>query len=246
MRSLKGYMFFDLIILAIIGCLLEGLGSKCCGDIFTAAPTITLSFLILFIAIARWNQWGLIIIPFLALANKIGGEKIGFSFIAAVYDWKLYLSTVIGMLTMGFNVIIFKKCSSKKISSDMAHLFLLLAFDYLLYVTVQWASYRLLTSGNLLEGGVKIFEYYKYGDDGSAELIKTNLCGFGENGFVFNIFGFIVAVIGCLVLRSQAVISNVREKLIDDKRNAELDRINTENFTINEDVSDEKSSEKSI
>lgn len=246
MRSLKGYMVFDLIVLTIIGCLLEGFGAKCCGDIFTSAPTITLSFLILYIAIARWNLWGLVIVPFLALANKIGGGMINFSFIKAVYDWKLYISVILGMLTMGANVIIFKRYSSKRISSEIATLVGILVLDYLLYTVVQWTSYRLLTSGDLLEGGVKIFEYIKYNKDGTSNWVKTNIYGFGEGGFVYNLFAFISAMIGCIVLRSQAVISNVKEKLIDDRRNAELNRINTENFTINEAISDEQSSENSI
>ena len=112
--------------------------------------------------------------------------------------------------------------------------------SYVVYCSIQFLSYRLICSGTLTHSGLNIFDYTN--KDG---VLKTvNLCTLGEGGFAFNLIGLIIFVVGILILRSQGVVCNVKNKLIDDKKNAELNRINTENFTVEEAGSDDESSEK--
>ena len=119
----------------------------------------------------------------------------------------------------------------------------IMILSYLVYCTVQFVVYRLICSGTLAHSGMKVFEY-NHIDDGILTIKSVNLYRIGEGGFTFNLVGMIVAIVGAIILRSQGVICNVKDKLIDDKKNAELNRINTENFTIEEACSDEESSEK--
>ena len=94
--SIKKYMFVDLLLLVSIGFILELLVVKFSGLVLYAAPSVTIALLIAFIAVARWNLWGLLICPLLALATLIGGQKIELSYIAAVYDYKMYISILFG------------------------------------------------------------------------------------------------------------------------------------------------------
>jgi hypothetical protein len=52
-----------------------------------------------------------------------------------------------------------------------------------------------------------------------------NLASYVQFGFVDNLFGLAVGVVGSLVLRSQGALNNAIDKLIDDKkqRKAELE-----------------------
>ena len=240
MRTLKSYMFFDLLILTVIGCIIEFIVTKACGAALTAAPTTVISMLIVVVALARWNGWGVLVIPFLCLANMYGGRLMNISYLAAAYDWKLYLSSVIGLTALSYNLILFKKYTAKKLFNMNLSAIIFILTSYVVYCSIQFLSYRLICSGTLTHSGLNIFDYTN--KDG---VLKTvNLCTLGEGGFAFNLIGLIIFVVGILILRSQGVVCNVKNKLIDDKKNAELNRINTENFTVEEAGSDDESSEK--
>ena len=67
------------------------------------------------------------------------------------------------------------------------------------------------------------------------------------NGFIYNLFGLAIGIIGSLVLRAQGAFSNVAEKLLEDKRLAEEIRKNDEEFSIpdlDEDEEKENNSEE--
>ena len=114
-NSVKKYMFVDLLLLASIGFILELLVVKFSGLVLYAAPSVTIALLIVFIAVARWNLWGLLICPLLALATLIGGQKIELSYIAAVYDYKMYISILFGYCGLALNVIFFKKFTTNRV-----------------------------------------------------------------------------------------------------------------------------------
>ena len=104
----------------------------------------------------------------------------------------------------------------------------LVLLDYILFSIIQFISYRLLTcNGDLLHRGQIL-----------NSLGEDKICGYIEGGMLYNLFGLTIAVIGLLILRSQGAVSNVKQKLIDDKKNAELDRIDM-NFRIKELLVDE-------
>ena len=94
-NSVKKYMIVDLVMLAVIGFILEFLCVKFSGTVLYAAPSVTIALLIAFIAVTRWNLWGLLICPVLALATLGGGSQIEISYMSAVYDYKLYISMII-------------------------------------------------------------------------------------------------------------------------------------------------------
>lgn len=244
-NSLKKYMVVDLLILIIIGCLIDFFGIKFGGIVLASAPMTIISLLITIIAVTRWNLWGLLVCPFLALFTILGGSNIEVGYLRATYDWHLGVSLLIGHLSIGFNVIFYKKIGTKKVIGSPYVIFLIL-LDYILFCTLQFITYRLLTSGTLLHSG--LYEYtYTYVNQNKETITETkNICKFGEAGFVTNLFGLAVAILGVYVSRSQGILCNVKQKFIDDRENAKLMK-EDENFRIDDSVEvskDESSNEK--
>lgn len=220
-------MIIDLIMLSIIGFVLEMLLIRFLpGLVLPGTAFVFTSLLVLFMAVTRWNLWGLFIIPIICLAPMIGGIWMDSQKLRDIYsfqyDWPLYVSMVIGYLSLGINVLFYKKNTKKIISSPLKMIGLLI-LDYIMFTIIQFIAYRLLSNGgNILHRGQLL---NSFGDD----YICQNI----ENGGLYNLFGLTIAIIGSLVLRSQGAIVNVKQKLIDDKRNAELDRIDMD-FRIEE------------
>lgn len=226
-------MVMDLLILTIIGCILEFLAVRLGSTVFNGCITAGFSLLITFIAVTRWNLYGLIVCPFLALATFLGGRQIAeLSFLRETYDWKLALATGIGLCTMGVNVIFYKKIGTSNVINSLGFIGLFF-LDYLLFTFIQFVFYRLLTSPDFIHVGERYFEIVITNEEGISETVRKNLCQLGEGGIIYNIFGLCVLIIGSYVLRSQGVICNAVQRLIDDKKNAELDRID-KNFSIQE------------
>lgn len=210
--------------------------------VLSAAPTFTFSLLIMYVAVARWNLLGLLLAPVLAAANYLGGRYNDILYLGATYDWKLYLSTAIGLMSVGLNVIFFKKFKTKKVVNQTWAAIGLILLDYVVFCLLQFVSYRLLTSGSLMKRGYVEYVYTLYNqEDGGTKTQIMNLCYYGELSSIYNTFGLAVAIIGVMVLRSQGVINNVVDKLIEDKEIAEQNRIDEQTFSIEEVEEDEKS-----
>ncbi|MCR5349995.1 MAG: hypothetical protein K6E20_03285 [Acholeplasmatales bacterium] len=230
-------MIFDLATLLIVGFILEIICVKFGTTVFFGTPFMCITFLITFIAVVRWNLWGLMIVPLLALATIIGGRWSELPYLAHVYDYKAYISIVLGLSTIGINSIFFIKFGTDKITVSFLKIVGLLLLDYVTFTIIQFISYRLMTSHSLLESGKIIYEYTNKND-----VTKSyNLCNYGENGFVYNLFALIAGIVGTLVLRSQGVVCNAKQKSVEDRKNAELDRLDRENFTIEDAVNTDES-----
>ena len=197
-------------------------------------PTITISFLITIIAIIRWNLWGLIIVPLLALATTLGGSFADYGQFRAFYQFgsaynncglAIFISTICGLLTIGLDVILFKKMGTKKVVKNPFILVGMVLVNYAIFNFIQFIVYRLITAGGDLFNQAQVIYSGTEGD--------FNLAIWAENGFIRNLLALAIAVVGILVLRSQGVATNVRDKLIDDKINAELDA-KDRNFRIEE------------
>ncbi|MGM9969891.1 MAG: hypothetical protein ACI35S_05790 [Anaeroplasma sp.] len=221
-------------MLSVIGFILEFLCTRYGSLVLNATPFTYVSLLIVFVAIVRWKLWGLTIVPIVVFANFLAGQKVELPYLAAVYDWKFYLSAVIGIATIGINVLFFRKDTNKVINSVPSTIGVI-AIDYVLINVVQLIVYRLLTSGNIFEVGENMVKY-------SADKM-VNACQYGESGFAYNLFGLGVLIVGIFILRSQGIVCDRTQKFIDDKRNAELDRIDAVSFTIQEAEEDEASGE---
>ena len=226
-KSLVKYMIFDLAVLATIGCILEGLTSRFIGFALDAAPTVTFSILIMFVAVARWKAYGLIVAPLLVFSMLLGGHFSDIPYYRALYsfsNWQLYLSTLIGLvLAFSVNLIFFQKQRTNKLLSVWWKMVLILLLDYGIYCIIQFLLYRLFTTGSLTSIANIEFTYNIIADGGELKPQTVNLALYVEKGFVYNTFGLIVAFIGCLVLRSQGVLNNAIEKLIDDKKEREIE-----------------------
>ena len=227
-NSVKKYMFVDLLLLASIGFILELLVVKFSGLVLYAAPSVTIALLIVFIAVARWNLWGLLICPLLALATLIGGQKIELSYIAAVYDYKMYISILFGYCGLALNVIFFKKFTTNRVIKGASFIGLIV-LDYVAFCALQTLSYYLLC---VISQDSGLFTYQVV-ENGVAKDITTNIQHFGMGGFAYNLFGFIILFVGGLVSRSQGILRNRAHQFIDDKENAEL-MARDKNFRIEE------------
>ena len=140
-RSIKSYMLIDLTMLIVIGCVLEGLVTYMSGLVLNAATTISISLLIVLLALARWNLWGLVTVPFLAAATIIGGRLSPIVYFKQAYEWRAYLSIVIGLLFTGLSVIVFKKKGTKILKDNYA-MILYIVINYVIYNLIQLLAYN--------------------------------------------------------------------------------------------------------
>lgn len=216
-------MVFDLFILTAIGFVLEIFAVKFSGAVFKCAPSAAISLLIVFVAVVRWNWWGLLSVPFMALGVYLGGVNMDyFDYLRAVYDWRMYLSSAAGLSMIGLNSIFFIKFKTKKIINNMGLLLIMMAVDYILVCGVQMLIYGVSTIG----AGDMV--YYSTMDNEYHDLRLI-----GEFGVAYNTFGLVVLGVGAFVLRSQGVLCNAKARILEDKKNAELDR-EFNKFTIDE------------
>ena len=80
--------------------------------------------------------------------------------------------------------------------------------------------------------GWNIVTYTTYVNSDEGEVVTANVSMYMTNGFIFNLFGLAIGILGSLVLRAQGAFSNVVEKLLEDKRLEEEIRKNDEEFSI--------------
>jgi hypothetical protein len=99
----------------------------------------------------------------------------------------------------------------------------ILVLDYIIYCGIQFVLYRLFTTGGLSSMADIPFTYKVKGEDGELVDKVKNLASYVEYGFMYNLFGLAVGVVGSLVLRSQGALNNAIEKLIDDKKQREAE-----------------------
>lgn len=242
-------MLLDLVMLTVLGCLLEGLATKMSGLVFKAAPSFTFTFLITFIAVMRWNWKGLFIIPLLVGATILGGRYNDLPYLAAIYDWRIYVAGCVALLTLGLNSIFYKKFGTKRVMINIIAVIGLVVLDYALYSIVFKFMYRILCSGNPFVMGSIPFEALHYNADTEEYFTQIdNLCFYVEQTAIYNMFGLVVTFVGIFILRSQGVVNNVVDKLIEDKK-AKEEIQNAEKFEIpdalDEEVAENDESKKS-
>ena len=51
----------------------------------------------------------------------------------------------------------------------------------------------------------------------------VNYCYYIEQGFIYNLFGLAVCFVGTFIFRSQGIINNAVDKLVDDKKMADAE-----------------------
>lgn len=192
--SLKKYMLIDLLILAIVGAVLEGLGTWACFYAFVGStPTTIFSLLILFMAITRWRWWGLCVIPILAFGNIIGALSLDTGAIVDykdMFDLKYFISNFIGMSSTFWIILVQKKVGTKTSINTTGILVGLLVGMFLSYETVRIVSYWII-------GGRH------------TGVINAN--------FV-DLISLVMLIIGCLIIRLQGSLVNVKDKILEDNK----------------------------
>lgn len=223
-------MVQDLILLTVLGVLLEGLTERFASTILSGTPSVAFALFIVFFAVTRWKLWGLIIIPFLALSTWLGGSLGEIKYLADAYDWRVFVAEICGLATIGVNVVFYRKHRTQSIITTTWKVILLIIFDYVLYCTVHFIVYRLLTSGSLIRmgelGGIyKVATSHFEGDDIVTQINEefVNYCYYIEQGFIYNLFALAVCFIGTFIFRSQGIINNAVDKLVDDKKLADAE-----------------------
>ena len=240
-KSLASYCVKDLILLTVLGTAIEfALAKFCYLVIGVITPATYITLLVAFIAVTRWGFYGLITVPFLALGTALGGMTVSETpFVSEVYkfssNWQYYVSIVLGFSALTVNALLYKLKGTGKIISNTLVMILILIVDYVLFNVIQFISYRLLTSHNLIEGATTIFQYINI----NGETVSININAYAERGLIYNLFGLASLFIGFFIFRVQGVICNVKDKLIADARNRELDRIDRETFGVSEEETEE-------
>ena len=231
----------DLFLLALFGCILEFLVTRF-GGIMLGTPTITISFLITILAVIRWNLWGLAVIPVLVLATILGGSFCDIGQYRAFYRFggefncglAVYISTMLGLSSIGLDVILYKKIGTKKAVKNPFILLGVILVNYALVNLISLISFRLISAGTFAHQAT--YEYL--GNTGKT----FNIANYGEMGLTSNLLGLAICAVAIFILRSRGVATNVVDKLIDDKKNAELDA-KDRSFRI-EEIEEEKEMEK--
>ena len=255
-KSVKVYMMQDLILLTILGVVLEALTQKYVPVVLGGAPTITFALFIAFVAVTRWGLWGLIIVPILALSTWLGGSWCDLKYVAHAYDWRIFLSESVGLLTLSINVLFYRNHKTKRVINTTWKLLLIMALDYVLYCAVQLVVYRLLTSGNPLKVG-ELGEYIEQMTSGSFDAngnwvettnynVFINYCLNTERGFAYNLFGLAVLIVGVLIFRSQGIINNAVDKIVDDKKMADAEAQYLKNLGNGQSSISEAETEKTL
>jgi hypothetical protein len=103
--------------------------------------------------------------------------------------------------------------------------------DYLVFNILLIFVYRLLSSGNPFKMGEILLTYTDYTGETPKEAVK-NLCYYIDGSFIYNLFGLGVLVVGGFILRSQGAMNNAIQKLVDDRKMAEENRVSDETFSI--------------
>lgn len=188
-------MIIDLIILTIVGCVIEIIGMIAFNKmLYASVMGSACSLLIMLIATTRWQNKGLFIAPFLALATVLSGKfLVGNPAFAVNYDWKLYIAIVLSLLSFGVNFFWFKKFSYKRtFVKEKSKIFLLVFIDIIVSQLVLSLAYLALKH-------------------------TFQLFGF----LAWNSFSFAILAVGAFVLAGQGVLVNVKEDLIESKKQME-------------------------
>lgn len=200
--SLKKYMILDLVILSVIGCIIEAVGIFAFNKMLTARIIASaISLLMMMISITRWGWKGLLIAPVLAAATLISGRFFNpHETFKDLYDWRLYISIVLSLLSLSVNMIWFKYIDYKKTFKNWKYILILCVID-------------ILTSQLVLT-----LAYWAFAQE------------FGLLGFLaWNSCSFILLIVGTFILKNQNVLVNVKESLLEKRKQQEDDS----NFRMN-------------
>lgn len=208
--SIKKYMLIDLSMLSGIGLILEAVGTYFINYMFVGAyPMTVVSLLITIVALVRWGWKGLLVVPFCALGNFIGGQFLFFHDKGfGVYDWKMLLSVFFGLAALSVNLILFHKFKTN-----------------VLLQKYKWFAPVMILADCLIFELVRgiIYAFILRGDNG---YIINNSVG-------YDIMGYGIAFVMGLILLHQKVMLNFEEKIAAEREQILADRKAEEDYLKN-------------
>lgn len=195
----KTYRRLDLLIIAILSFGMELLATYLTNNFLpTIAPYPVVGLLLALVATTRWGLEGLIVAPFSVLGNFISGK---FMIPQKILRDSYNLLWIIGILYVSSLVsalLLYKKNGWKQYTSKISSI---LSLDAIIIVS----SLTLTTLGmifyNVIVGTGLNFV-------GIGQLLYSTL--------LYGSVGYVVLILGSLVLKSQGVLVNVKEKMISE------------------------------
>ena len=199
--SIKKYMLIDLGILSFIGLILEGIGTYFINYMYVGAyPSTIFSILITVVALVRWGWKGLVVIPFCAVGMLIGGQFFVFHETEVYkYGWKELLSVILGLSTISFNLVLFKKYKTNN---------LLLKYNWFMPVMIIVNCFMFELVRTIV---------YNWMLSGENIYIRNNAIG-------YDITGYAISLIMGYILLKQKVMLNFEEKILAERNRQLSDR----------------------
>lgn len=196
--SLKKYMIIDLIILTVIGTIIELIAMYIIPrSVPYLVPTFCISITIILVAIARWGWQGLILVPVMALICWGSGSIVGRP--NESYDWRMFLSNLIGFFSTALVLPFRKKGKAKAIFWDIPTTILqssLVLICFILLQSIMWIV---------------------CGED--MNILES--VGFTT---VSASFGILATYLVIFILRHQNITNDVKRSILDAKKEQELER----------------------
>lgn len=144
--SRKSYKYFDICVLTIIACIIEGVLTWASNNFKFEGFTVSFALLFSLIAMIRWNYLG--IIP------ALGATFINYVVQTAVVPNSYLTSEIIGMmvgaLTSVLTCLMFKKIPKEKITGNIGYLALYCSCSYAIYIVVAGIVTGIISQKNPL------------------------------------------------------------------------------------------------
>lgn len=207
--KLSTYRILDLIMLLVLGIFGEAIGTYIVSiSLPINTPYCVVGMIVVIVAITRWKHYGLILIPFMSLANFITGKFFLVDSASIYYTGFRYLYTTLSYIPV---LLCFKFYQKNTPTSIFKHFGSNVSIATAISV-LQWV---ILYVGNVLE--VELI--YSEGES----VILARLAQFANVGFGI-VFSYLLIIIFGFIFSSQNVLVDVKQNLIDTKKEKEAER----------------------
>lgn len=197
----KTYRIIDLIMLIILAFGLELLTTWLTNSFMgTIRPYPVMGLLITLIVVSRWGPIGLIVVPFSAFGNYISGHfMLRTEKFREMYNWIYFILANISNLSAGISLLFYKKKNQNEILKDTGSCIkLIISICIINYVANIITSLFLAIVTSNIEGST------------FGTILYTQL--------FWNVVGYVVLFIGFFILRKQEIFFNVKEKVLENKK----------------------------
>lgn len=206
----KTYRIVDLLMLGILGTLIEAIGTYLASAFIpNYTPYCIIGMFIVLVAVTRWKWYGLILIPFMALGNFVAGHFfLPKTSLRGDYTWIRYLYTALSYLSVLICLKFYKK--TKPIS-----IYKKLGKNLTVISTITLLQWLILIVGNIIEVGLYVSSNVSVIAGIFLQILNV---GFGL------IVSYVLTIVCSYAFCSQNIMVNVKENLLERKKEAESER----------------------